>query len=265
MDLAINFSHPTAELLSNRQVDFDYFKCPDWPDMVAEAQRQKPVYVHFPLCAGDDSVGKTDWNRVEHFLSTTATRHVNMHIVSPEDLNPDDPAACEKAVAQVIKDVEVVAARFGKEKVIIENFPMNHTRPYLRPVLEPDAIQHVVRETGCGFLFDLAHARITAHTLQRNVRAYIEGLPMHKMQELHLTGIIWHEGVLTDHLPMQDEDWALVEWLLDNVKTGLWHAPGFVSFEYGGVGEPFAWRNEKSVLARQIPHLRQYFPASTAK
>ena len=50
--LAVNYSDATADLLRRGHVDFDYFKTPAWPDLIATAQALRPVNVHFPLLVG---------------------------------------------------------------------------------------------------------------------------------------------------------------------------------------------------------------------
>ena len=52
MQLAINYSLQALELRNEGRIRFDRFKCADWPDMIADARRHAPVYVHFPLEAG---------------------------------------------------------------------------------------------------------------------------------------------------------------------------------------------------------------------
>jgi hypothetical protein len=38
IQLAVNYSTATADLLRSGQIRFDRFKCPAWPDLVATAQ-----------------------------------------------------------------------------------------------------------------------------------------------------------------------------------------------------------------------------------
>jgi hypothetical protein len=56
INLAINYSPQAAQLMAECRIEFDYFKCPDWPGMISEAQKLKPVAVHFTLIAGNGSL-----------------------------------------------------------------------------------------------------------------------------------------------------------------------------------------------------------------
>ena len=42
---------------------------------------------------------------------------------------------------------------------------------------------------------------------------------------------------------------------MHKIHAGEWPTPWAVALEYGGVGEPFAWRTDKRFLAEQVPRL----------
>ena len=69
--------------------------------------------------------------------------------------------------------------------------------------------------------------------------------------------MLFRSGGLVDHLEMLAEDWAVLDWALDQIRAGRWAVPGVAAFEYGGVGENFRWRSHPHVLAEQIPQLYQ--------
>ena len=52
MNFAINYSPQAGELLKQGKIEINLFKCPDWPELIQEASALAPVYVHFPLIAG---------------------------------------------------------------------------------------------------------------------------------------------------------------------------------------------------------------------
>lgn len=60
MKLAVNYSTQAAVLLRQSRIQIDYFKCPDWPDLIQEAKKHAPVAVHFNLTAGHGRLGKTN-------------------------------------------------------------------------------------------------------------------------------------------------------------------------------------------------------------
>jgi hypothetical protein len=63
--------------------------------------------------------------------------------------------------------------------------------------------------------------------------------------------------VLTDHFKLQQEDFRLIEWSLDNIRKGYWRKPEIIAFEYGGVGSTFVWRTDIKVLKEQVPLLNK--------
>lgn len=59
----------------------------------------------------------------------------------------------------------------------------------MKPIIDPSVLSEIVRETGCGFLLDIAHAQMTSMCLRLDVKNYISQLPLNHLKELHITGI----------------------------------------------------------------------------
>lgn len=289
MKLAVNYSKPAEALLREQQIEFDYFKCPAWPDLVAAVQEIQPAYVHFPLRVGTgigDAVDTEtnrppDWDKVEHLLNRSETSLINLHLAPTVQDYPNipfysvDPAHCEMLVENMIKDVTAVVERFGAEHVILENdndFGENH----LHLALLPEVITNVIQETGCGLLLDIAHARLAASSFGIDIHEYISALPVSRIQEIHVTGVqrlegdwikrLSHAGIdtkiielftgkLVDHLPMTETDWELFTWSMEQVHSGTWNRPWIVAFEYGGISPLHAAVADRDLLADQIPRL----------
>jgi uncharacterized protein len=289
--LAVNYSAAAGELAHRGQIDFDYFKCPAWPDLIATAEAIRLVNVHFPLLVGygtggalDGETGQPpDWDKFESLLADTGTPLVNVHLMAPPAAYPgvprttEAPADIEMVTERLIADVSAVVHRFGAERVIAENNPPNADE-CLRPAYLPEVISHVVRETGCGLLLDLAHVRLAARALGMEARPYAEALPVERIREIHVTGVQrvegrWLErmqqqgvapaeiqrlsGRLIDHLPMTDEDWSLLEWAMGQIRSGAWREPWIVTFEYGGVGPLWEALTDAEILQAQIPRLQR--------
>ena len=51
---------------------------------------------------------------------------------------------------------------------------------------------------------------------------------------------------LFDHLPMAAEDWALVGWRVNRLRTGAWSRPWIVLCEYAGVGPDHVRRHARA-------------------
>lgn len=263
MKLALNYSHPAAELVNSDTIDIDFFKTPPWPDLIGEASRHRPVAVHFDLQAGQGQIANRSWGDIDACLAdTAATRYVNLHLapgcahfpgIPQESLEPQHR---EMVVQVLIDDISAAADHFGIQAVIVENIPYRGADSrWLRLAAEPSVICQVVRETGCGLLLDIAHARIAAHQLGMDAIAYLSALPIEQLRELHFTGLRRINGRLQDHVEAQDEDWPVLRWILDQISRGNWARPHMMAFEYGGVGGFFSQNTDPAVIAAQVPEL----------
>lgn len=297
MQFAINYSRAADDLWragktcgeQSRTIRVDRFKCPAWQDLVAAVQKSYPVYVHFPLLVGagiGDAIdaetnAPADWNKVEALLAQTDTPFVNLHLALTTKDYPNvpsqtaDPAQIEIIVGNLLRDVRAVTRRFGAARVIVENIAPDGGATML-PALLPHNIARIVNETGCGFLLDLAHARLVAKYLGVDEREYVRALPVAKIREVHITGVqrlagrfveLLHRakveynffesmlGQEMDHLPMTEPDWAFAEWALAQIRAGAWCEPWIVSFEYGGVSGAWEAITERAVLENDVPRL----------
>lgn len=264
MKLAINYSPQAAALLDQGEIEFDVYKCTHWPEMIADAQKQRPAYAHFPLLAGRDDIDSLGWSTIERTLAITDTPYVNTHLAPRASdfgvaLDSTNPIEGEQLFDAMTRDIVRMVEHFGAEKVILENanWDPNYEVPQL--VLDPVMITRAVEETGCGLLLDLAHAHMSAVHLGIDTREYISRLPVHALRELHVAGTTYveSEGRLVDHYPMSEIDWSLTAWALERIHAGDWASPWVVSLEYGGTGAQFAWRSQAEVIARDLPRLRR--------
>jgi uncharacterized protein len=292
---AINYSPEAADLLQAERIEADYIKCPAWPEVIAAARGVRPLYVHFPLRIGigystaldTETKQPADWARIAALLAQTGTPLLNVHLAPslaectgiPADSTT--PADIARVTAGLVRDLQPVVARFGPERVIVENSMGGWGEAH--PIaLRPDVITRVLEETGCGLLLDVSHARLAVPLLGMDAEAYIAALPVSRTREIHITGIKplqgrWLErmrengvdadfmshwgGQPIDHLPMTDEDWAFAAWAAGQVRSGAWGQPWVVANEYGGVGPVFAAFTDATALAEQTPGLYRLFSA----
>ena len=257
--------------------------------MVAAAQDIHQVYVHFPLRVGSglgDAIDTetnqpADWRQVERLLAQTATPFVNLHLAPKAADYPDIPADTthpdhmKMLIERMVHDTRAVATRFGTEHVIIEN---NYARTghLVQLAHSPEVIRRVIEESGCGFLFDVSHARLAAQDLEVDILEYIHKLPVEHTREIHVTGIQrldghWIDvarkagvdaaiiqtlaGQFSDHMPMTDKDWEFAAWMMEQVHNEAWGHPWIVAFEVGGINGLFEAVADKEMLAEQIPRL----------
>jgi uncharacterized protein (UPF0276 family) len=264
MDFAINYSPQAAQLLKAHKIDVDYFKTPPWPDMITKAQQDRPVSVHFELRAGSGKLHKTDWEFVETYLDSTATKYVNLHLAAdirdglPFETDNPSPIEIEEVLANMHHDTAAAVARFGPEKVIVENVPYRVGEKHVvRTCTQPEVISEIITSHRCGLLLDISHARISADALGMDPQIYIQALPVDHLKELHFTGL--HDlgdNHLMDHLPILDTDWPWLEWVLNQIKTNSWGKPHMLALEYGGDGNAFFEANSDiNVIERDVSRL----------
>ncbi|MGA2582516.1 MAG: DUF692 family multinuclear iron-containing protein [Tepidisphaeraceae bacterium] len=254
MQLAINFSDPASELLAAGKIRLDRFKTPDWLDLIERATKQLPVYIHFAINAGADDSKTRDWAAADALARATDTPFVNLHLAprAKDFVGRDERAVVDAMMNDVTKAVQF----FGTDRVIVENIPLgNLIESFAEPCAKTDVIHEIVELTGAGFLLDLSHARLTARHWGLDAKQYVESLPVKKIRELHLTGLQFVEGRLRDHMPMGPDDWQMAQWAFDRIRAGDWAKPWMIAFEYGGVGEGFAWRTDRKIIEEQIPRL----------
>lgn len=260
--LAVNFSPQAARLVGTGAVVVDVFKVPDWDDLIATARELLPVYVHFPNQIGA-AREKPELERATRLMRDTGTVNFNVHSAPSRERFPDiavgahDARALAQVAAALAADLEPACRLFGSHNVIVENLIYRgEDRGLLRAGVEPEVLTELVDGSGCGLLLDVSHARITAAALGIDPWRYLDSLPVHALQELHVTGVHVIDGGLRDHLPFQAADWEFLEGAVARVMAGAWPAPTVVAFEYGGVGPVFEWRSDEDVLAEQLPRLR---------
>jgi uncharacterized protein (UPF0276 family) len=258
---AINYSPQAAKLLKNSQIEIDYFKTPPWPDMIAKAETLRPIAVHFDLRPA--SLDKLDWSTIDEILAITSTTYINFHLgVKVVDM-PHFPVnempgfrLREQLVEQLIASVQKMCEYFGAERVIVENVPFRlNENTTLMACVDPDLISKVLETTGCGFLLDVSHARISAHYLGMDAKEYIESLPVNQLREIHFSGIHDWDGYRMDHLPILEDDWYWLDWVLNKVRVGRWGQAHMLAFEYGGIGEFYQKFSDPEVIADQVPRL----------
>jgi len=257
MKYAINYSTQAALLLSQNHLKIDRFKCPDWPEMIAEALGHCQVAVHFNLFAGRGKLHKVDFDQIEKLADLTKTPYINLHLEAKRNdfpgyaLDTKEPSQIRKIYRKMVSEVMLAVDRFGSQRVIIENVPYRPMGNIFRAATEPELIYRMIDETGCGLLLDLSHASITASSYGISTAQYVEQLPVESIKEMHFTGVMNLGGWLQDHLPAEEKDWRELNWAIEQIKDGKWAKPWMLAFEYGGVGEKFAWRSSAQVIESQ--------------
>lgn len=125
--------------------------------------------------------------------------------------------------------------------LILKNLDYHPASAY-EYVCEPLFITAVLDAVDCGFLLDVAHARVSAHNLGIDQERYFRSLPLFRVREVHVSGPRLRDGAMTDaHEPLQDEDWEALAFVLARTT------PEAVTLEY---------TQDKDLLRDQLQRLR---------
>lgn len=258
MKFAINFSYPARTLVEQGELLLDVWKCMPLPEVLAEAQ-YRPGYVHLPHDVGvphfasGEPGSEGDWEQQDRLLNETQTPWINVHLNARREWF----SGGESVEDRFARNIELLAERYGADRICAENVVYRgESGSYRRESVEPEVIHRTLERTGASFLLDTAHARLSADELGVDPWSYIQSLPVHRLVELHVTGTELHEGFWKDSMIMHPTDWDLAGRALAEIHAGRWPRPWVVAFEYGGIGEKFAWRSDPDVLREQGRALR---------
>lgn len=248
MKLAVNYLEEAKELYEEGKIDFiDYFKiysingdlAPfDW---IAEHSN---VLFHGLVGKGSDAastifLNDRDFDLQKKYYKAGNTPYISLHINTShrETLTEDE------AFEAIINNVKKIKEVFGME-VILENVPARYSDRKVDYLSLPEFITKVIEESDCGFLFDIGHARVAADVLGMPFEKYVEGLPMHRLVEIHLSGVNIDENgkVLALHKKMNEEDYTFLEEAIKQYKTLQ-----VITLEYG------PWAVDEKTCGYPIP------------
>lgn len=239
VQLTTNLSDPLLELLGSGEAHIDGVEVGPWFSVrQIRDYRQALPGVPFYLHGGDliERVGLVPGavSRVVAYLDSTASPWVSMHITMwlPGMVwlmlqhgwrmplpNP------ERATRRFIRRVKRLARSIGVPVTLenIEPLPFDGYDFEVRT----ERITEVLDKTGCGFLLDIGHARVSAAVLEMDVREYLCGLPLARVVQVHVSGPRMREGRLVDaHEPLQAIDYELLDFVLARTR------PRVVTLEY---------------------------------
>lgn len=265
--LHVNWSAALRELLLDRRLEVDGIKIPDWPQCLLPAMdvvrilnaasaprlpaRPVGVQVHFAYATTDGLVSDHELTQSRGFLDTTATEIVNTHFHMPRDIGRLQSMDEDRLMSVAFAHVRQLADRFGPGAVVVEHIP--ESGPLATLGSYPALLCRLVRETGVGLLLDISHARLSARHHGCSTEDYVNRLPLDRLKLIHSTGIGQDsDGAWVDHLPMDDDDYAVLSWLLRGARAGRFPMPCAVQHEYGGISGFLGQHSSADVLEREV-------------
>ncbi len=152
------------------------------------------------------------------------------------------PAAARRTI---VANVKLLRSLLGRS-ITLENLAAvgrGKVQPACEFVCEPGFIRQVLEATDCGFLLDIAHARVSAAHMGMDVSEYLEQLPLDRVAELHISGPGQIDGTLSDvHGTLTIEDFEVLDWVLSRCR------PRLVTLEYAA---------ERGQIPEQLDRLRR--------
>ncbi|MFZ5916976.1 MAG: DUF692 family multinuclear iron-containing protein [Chloroflexota bacterium] len=107
---------------------------------------------------------------------------------------------------------------------------------------EPLFITAVLDAVDCGFVLNVAHARLSAHNLSFDEERYFRSLPLFRVREIRVSGPQLENGALIDaHGPLQEQDWRALAFVLARTQ------PQILTLEYV---------QDQTLLRQQLDRLR---------
>lgn len=253
--LTVNYSPALADLLKKGSLAIDGVEVGSWytPEQVRSFRRSLPD-LPFTYHAGSLATGlqtqKMSLPLLGEYLAATGSPWLSFHI----ELLPVyiymlgnrlgihlPPPKTQNALQQFLELFGSIRSAV-RVPLLLENL-MSLRQAKYHYAADPQMIRAIIERTGAGFLLDIAHARIAAAYREQHVHAYIESLPLDKVEQIHASGARRKNGLLYDaHEPLQEEEYQLLEWVLQRCQ------PEAVTLEYF---------RDKHALGEQLVRLRE--------
>lgn len=262
--LGANGTEPMQALLAEGGAELvDYLKVGPFmgQEEVARLALRHPLMLHLDDTLSGHALPSAEMvQRLSAWVELTGTPWTSEHIgFSVADVQLDGTLITqttssllprERVLENIVRNARYLAGQLPVP-LLLENVPFFPNLAHVY-ITEPDFIAEVIERTGCNLLVDLAHARVSANVLDLSVHDYLSRLPLKRAVELHLSGprplgeldanrqalvrenarsvahlVPFGDGNLVDaHEPMQEEDFALLEWVLARAE------PRAISLEY---------------------------------
>lgn len=91
-----------------------------------------------------------------------------------------------RALVRVCAHIDQLQSRLGRQ-ILLEN-PSTYFEFESSSYSEPEFLAAIVQRTGCGLLLDVNNVHVSCHNNCHDPLAYLAGLPLHAVRQIHLAG-----------------------------------------------------------------------------
>jgi uncharacterized protein (UPF0276 family) len=159
---------------------------------------------------------------IEHFQPGAFSEHLAWSSHGGTYFNDLLPIAYDTpALVRVCDHVDRVHERLGV-RMLLEN-PATYVEFEASTFAETAFLSEIVRRTGCGLLLDVNNVYVTCSNHGRNTRAYIDGLPLSAVGEIHLAGHSTDSDADGELLLIDSHDGPVADPVLDLFAYALRH------------------------------------------
>jgi hypothetical protein len=250
MKLAVNFSESLLLLLKeNSQLPVDYIKLPTIPfpgcwiqfDQGRNYRKLLPHLAQPGILDLCHPKIEQNFNEplVTQIISQTAPPYLSTHLEATLEYFPEikdylhhkHPIVEKEVKDRLIRNIIMVQEKI-RIPLLLENSPYYSWHWYYRMSCEPEFIAGICESGDCGLLLDIAHARISASYFKIDVVDYLRNLPLSRVKEIHMSGVLEAPiGIWDSHTVLHECDYRLLEFILNQTK------PEIVTIEYGGYAD----------------------------
>ncbi len=123
----------------------------------------------------------------ERYQPFLVSDHISWSAVDGAFLNDLLPLPyTDESLTAIAANVDRLQTALGRQ-ILVEN-PSTYLQYNDDALTEPEFLAELVRRTGCGLLLDINNAFVCASNHGFDTWAYLEAIPHHAVQEIHLAG-----------------------------------------------------------------------------
>lgn len=237
--LGCNWSNALKNLIMRNSINIDYIKAGEqknFNELMQEMRELRPILLHGGIGQSlrtgmEDVNSNVDFQYLNNLIFKCGTPQYGIHIA----LNQNEYKKMltnEKIYSHMSFVIRIFKEKL-KVPLLLENTPdcMVDRRFYkFVPYILPDQINKLLHDNDVPLLLDITHAKITAIFHGWNVYSYLDTLLLNRVKEIHINGCGLNKNgfIMDSHQKMDDEDFALLEWVLSRTN------PQIISYEYSG-------------------------------